>query len=114
MPFATWWRGDPLPVLPPLPPFSAHITNDTQLIARLNNLSQRSIHIRLQSGNRPYIAYLDNSPVAYGWLATQEGGINELQFSFKIPARNCYLWDFLTLPVWRGRGIYPHCGPDPF
>jgi len=107
MPFGTWWRGDPLPALTPLPPFSARLSTDTQLIGRLTNLSAQEINARVQRGNHPYIAFVDDAPVAYGWAATQEGGIAELQFSFPIPARNCYLWNFLTLPQWRGRGIYP-------
>jgi GNAT superfamily N-acetyltransferase len=110
MPFATWWRGDPLPhlsALAPLPTFSAHPSTDVHLIVRLANLSSQTIDARFQAGHHPYIAFLDENPVAYGWVAMQQGGISELQFSFTLPARNAYLWDFLTLPQWRGRGIYP-------
>lgn len=110
MPFATWWRGDPLPNLSPLPTFSfsARNSTDTQLIARLANLSQQKISTRFQAGNSLYLAFMDDTPVAYGWVATREGGISAFRFSFAIPSKNCYLWDFLTLPEWRGRGIYPH------
>ncbi len=47
-------------------------------------------------------------PVAYGWVATQEGSLAAFQLSFAIPSGNCYLYGFLTFPEWRGRGIYPH------
>jgi RimJ/RimL family protein N-acetyltransferase len=108
MTFATWWRGDPLPNLLPLPTFSAHLSTDTQLIARLANYSPQIIATRFQMGNRLYIAFMDEIPVAYGWVATQEGSMSDLQFSFTIPSRNGYLYSFLTIPEWRGRGIYPH------
>jgi GNAT superfamily N-acetyltransferase len=41
-------------------------------------------------------------------MAMQTGGIEELDFSFTVPPGNGYLWDFVTLPAWRGRGVYPH------
>jgi hypothetical protein len=82
MPFATWWRGDPLPALPPLPSFSARASIDTQSIAQLANLSPQTVDARMRRGNHPYIACLDESPVAYGWMATREGAIIELDFSF--------------------------------
>jgi GNAT superfamily N-acetyltransferase len=107
MPFATWWRGDPLPDLSALPTFSAHPSTDVHLMARLTNLSLQTIEARFQAGHHLYIAFLDKDPVAYGWVATQQGGISEFQFSFAVPPGNIYLWDFLTLPQWRGRGIYP-------
>ncbi|GCF07311.1 GNAT family N-acetyltransferase [Dictyobacter arantiisoli] len=107
MPFATWWRGDPFPKLSPLLPFSACLSTDKHVIAQLAHLSDQEINTRIQSGNYPYIAFMDETPVAYGWTATHEGRIAELQFSFPIQTKNCYLWDFMTLPEWRGRGIYP-------
>lgn len=108
MTFATWWRGDPLPDLSPLPTFSAHLSTDTQLIARLTNHLPQIIDTRFQMGKRFYIAFLDEVPVAYGWVATQEGSMSNLQFSFTIPSKNGYLYSFLTIPAWRGRGVYPH------
>lgn len=108
MPIATWWRDDPLPALSSLPTFAAHRTTDKALIASCTNLSEAAVEARLQGGHYPYIAFLDNVPAAYGWVATQRGGISELHFCFSVPARQIYLWDFLTLPQWRGRGVYPH------
>ncbi len=34
--------------------------------------------------------------------------MREIQLSFTLAPQNRYLWDFQTLPEWRGRGIYPH------
>ena len=108
MPFATRWREDFFPDLSALPTFSAQMSTNTGLIARLTSLSQSEINARIQTGHHPYIAFMEKTPVAYGWVATREASISGFQFFFTIPAKNCYLWNFLTLPEWRGRGIYPH------
>jgi GNAT superfamily N-acetyltransferase len=108
MPFGTWWRGDPLPELPPLPEFSASMIEDTQLIILTTRLSQYAVNMRIQHGNRIYIAFIGQTPVAYGWIATREGGVTQFRFSFTITPPNLYLWDFQTFPRWRGHGIYPH------
>jgi GNAT superfamily N-acetyltransferase len=46
-------------------------------------------------------------PVAYGWSASDAALIAEIGLAFGIAPGNRYLWDFATLPAWRGRGIYP-------
>lgn len=108
MALGTWWNGDSLPDLPTLPSFSTCLSTDIQLITRLTTLSQQEIEARFQSHNRVYLAFLDQTPVAYGWIADRTGSIDEIHLAFMLPPRNRYLWDFLTLPTWRGRGIYPH------
>ncbi|GLV60530.1 hypothetical protein KDH_73490 [Dictyobacter sp. S3.2.2.5] len=107
MTFATWWRDDPLPELAPLPTFSAGPSNDVRLIARLTNQSTAIVEMRREIEDRPYLAFLGDTPVAYGWLTTRAGSIGDLQFRFELPPRNAYLYDFKTLPEWRGHGIYP-------
>jgi GNAT superfamily N-acetyltransferase len=108
MALGCWWRGDPLPDLPSLQGFSARISTDIELIAGLTGLTQREIRARLQHGNHAYIAFIEQVPVAYGWVAERTAGVREIQLSFTLSARNLYLWDFQTLPAWRGRGVYPH------
>lgn len=108
MTFATWWRSDPLPNLLPLPSLSVRPSVDVTLLERLTNHSTQDIDARFQAGNRPYLAFIGDIPVAYGWVATREGSISALHLTFALPARNCYLYSFRTLPEWRGRGIYPH------
>jgi len=108
MALGTWWNGDPLPKLPALASFTAQRSTDKQRIAQLTSLSLQEIEARFQSGNHIYLAFLDQTPVAYGWLANRVGSVDEIQLSFTLPTRNCYLWDFLTFPTWRGHGIYPH------
>ena len=108
MPFATWWRGDPLPNLRPLPGFNARRATELPLLERLTRLSAPEIQRRFQGGHDVYLAFLDEAPAGYGWLARRQGDIDELALSFRMPPGNAYLWDFVTLPDWRGRGVYPH------
>ncbi len=108
MALGTLWRGDTLPDLPPLQSFSVHISTDKVLISKMNDISLQEVDARMQNGNHAYIAFLEETPVAYGWVATQRAGVREIGLSFTLPPHNSYLWDFQTLPEWRGRGIYPH------
>jgi hypothetical protein len=61
----------------------------------------------MDTGHQPYLAYVEQAPVGYGWMATQEASIGELDLHFALPASERYLWDFATLPDWQGFGIYP-------
>lgn len=58
-------------------------------------------------GHTPWSARIDGEPVGWGWCATREVSIGELDIAVPLPPGNRYLWDFFTVPAWRGRGIYP-------
>ncbi|MCC6453810.1 MAG: GNAT family N-acetyltransferase [Caldilineaceae bacterium] len=107
MAFAIWWQGDLLPALSEINGFSAGIEDDAQLLARMAKLEVSEVERRLHEGHRPYVARIGNEPVAYGWVATQRAHIGELDVTIALPHADRYLWDFATLPAWRGRGIYP-------
>jgi GNAT superfamily N-acetyltransferase len=107
MALATWWRGDTLPALSLLPGFRIEASRDEPLIAQLNRLAPNEVRQRLHTGHQPYLASIDQTPVGYGWMATQEASIGELGLHFALPATERYLWDFATLPEWQGYGIYP-------
>ncbi len=62
---------------------------------------------RFSDGHRAYVAWIDGEPAAWGWAATSTARIGELEATFAIPAGEQYLWNFVTLPAFRGRGIYP-------
>ena len=106
-PLYAWWRGDPLPELPPLPGFRAARTDNIDNLSQLSGLDVRELEARIGSGDVPYVAWLEGEPVAYGWSARRRGKIGELVIEFEIPAGSRYLWDFVTLPAWRGKGVYP-------
>lgn len=103
----TWWRGDPLVLLPPLGGLTIGETSDPRVLEPLTGLRAADLEDRFSAGHRAYVAWLDGRPVAYGWVATARAEIGELGLTFEVPLANRYLWDFITLPPWRGLGIYP-------
>jgi GNAT superfamily N-acetyltransferase len=107
MALATWWRIDSLPSLPVLSGFHAAVCGDDAMLAELNRISIEEIRARRQKGHRPYVAFLYGTPVAYGWVATREASIGELDLTVALPSSERYLWDFATLPQWQSRGLYP-------
>ena len=107
MALATWWRGDQLMKLTPLDDFKVRQANDDRLLAQLNRISLEEVQARKKAGHRPYLGYLGNTAVTYGWVATREASIGELKLVFSLSAEERYLWDFATLPQWQGKGLYP-------
>jgi GNAT superfamily N-acetyltransferase len=105
--FYGWWRSDRSANLAHLPGFDVEVAENYPLVAELARLDLAEIVTRVRDGHRPYVARLSGTPVAYGWSAVSRASIGELGLEFAIPAGNCYLWDFATLPEWRGIGIYP-------
>jgi hypothetical protein len=107
MALATWWSFDPLPALAMLPGFHATTVNDDTLLAGINRISIEAVRARRQDGHRPYVGYVYDMPVAYGWVATRTASIGELDLTMTLSHRDRYLWDFATLLAWQGHGIYP-------
>ena len=107
MALATWWANDPFTELPPLADFKICPARDDFEMARINQLSVAEVLDRRRTGHLPYLGYMGQTPVTYGWVATREASIGELNLTFSLPAGELYLWDFATLPGWRGRGLYP-------
>jgi GNAT superfamily N-acetyltransferase len=102
----TWWKHDPLPMLPPLPGWHIEIAEDSNVLTQILEVSREDMVQRWRKGHRLYLAYLETTLVAYGWSA-----INEAVFGagvqFEVPTNNLYLYDFVTLPLWRGHSFYP-------
>ena len=107
MALATWWRGDSAPQLASLAGFRVEASRDAHLIAHITRLAPNEVRLRMDTGHQPYLAYVQQVPVGYGWMATQEASIGELGLQFALPETDRYLWDFATLPEWQGYGIYP-------
>ena len=103
----SWWRGDPLVPLAPLQGLRVTAPDEVDVVQRLSGLSEAMLDERLRSAHRPYLAWLDATPVAYGWSAAGRTGFGSPPVTFDVPSGNRYLMDFATLHEWRGRGIYP-------
>lgn len=107
MALATWWASDPLMDLAPLPDFHVQLDADDSRLAVLNRISVAEVTRRRHAGHRPYVGSVDGLAVTYGWVATREASIGELNLAFPIAADTRYLWDFATLHNWQGKGLYP-------
>ncbi|MCC7446218.1 MAG: GNAT family N-acetyltransferase [Anaerolineae bacterium] len=107
MALATWWATDPMPSLPKLDGFDVALAADDTELAFLNHLTVTEIQARRSEGHRPYIGYIKGVPAAYGWVATRQASIGELDLTFNLPTGHRYLWDFATRPERQGWGIYP-------
>jgi GNAT superfamily N-acetyltransferase len=107
MALSTWWHGDALPTLSLLPGFHVAASRDVAQIAQVTRLDRDEVQRRLQTGHQPYLAFIAQAAVGYGWMAMQEAAIGELDLAFVLPPAERYLWDFATLPAWQGYGIYP-------
>lgn len=105
--FYAWWRGDPLPPLRSMPNLAIAPVVDDHLLARLMDVEKEVVRQRRAAGHQPWLARVGAEPVGWGWAATSAFSIGELNVDVALPPGNRYLWDFVTLPPWRGRGTYP-------
>ena len=107
MALATWWASDRLLDLTPLSNFHVWLATDDEQLATINHISLAEVAQRRRDGHLPYVGYMDETAVTYGWVAARKAAIGELNLVFPIAADTRYLWDFATLPEWQGRGLYP-------
>jgi GNAT superfamily N-acetyltransferase len=103
----TWWQGDSLPVLSPIDGLRVTVPAHYEALSSLSGLDTLQVQARIQGVHRPYLAWIDSIPVAYGWSAAGETRFGSPPITFTVPRGSRYLLDFATLPAWRGRGIYP-------
>lgn len=100
-------RDDPGPVLAPVAGLVVQREDDAQVMAALQDRSPVDIQARFDSGHRAYVALLNGERAAWGWVATTSAEIGELNSAFRLAPRERYLWNFVTVGAFRGRGIYP-------
>jgi hypothetical protein len=62
----TWWHGDDLPSLSPLPDFRCEPMVDVPLLAKLHKVEATKIEERLADANTAYLVFLEDEPVGYG------------------------------------------------
>lgn len=107
MAIATWWYEDGQPEMGLPGGVRVKSPERDDAIASLAGLPIAEVIRRRAEGHRPYLISVDDEPAGYGWVATRICEIGELGICFYLPAGNRYLWDFATVPAFRGRGIYP-------
>jgi GNAT superfamily N-acetyltransferase len=107
MSLSTYWIEDDFSPLSVLSGFDVVIDFDLHELTGINLITQSEGLARLNDGHLPYVARMDGNPVGYGWVATREASIGELDLTFELRSDDRYLWDFATLPNWQGHGLYP-------
>ncbi|HKN67521.1 MAG TPA: GNAT family N-acetyltransferase [Gemmatimonadaceae bacterium] len=107
MPFAIRHRDDPTPALSPIEGMSIRRELDAGAMATLQNRSVEEISSRFAAGHRAYVAIINGHAAAWGWVATSTADIGELGAHLTLSSEERYLWNFVTLPAYRGLGIYP-------
>lgn len=76
-------------------------------MATLQERTQEVMQSRFAEDHRAYVAWMDDTPAAWGWVATRRADIGEVGRSFAVANGERYLWNFVTCASYRGRGIYP-------
>lgn len=99
--------SEPAPMLAPLAGLVVTQETNPAVLALIQDRPVEAIAARFADGHRAYVAWLDNVPAAFGWIATRSASIGEFGMRFTLPQGERYLWNFVTLPSHRGLGIYP-------
>lgn len=80
---------------------------DVNLLAWMGTTTVDDVIRRIANDHVAFVAYVDNVPAAFGWMARGKALIGELNHEMILPVGNRYLWNFRTLEPFRGLGIYP-------
>ena len=104
----TWWRGDAPGTVSSRERLGISNTKDTYDLARVFGYETGELEQRFSSDHRAYVVSLNGAWVACGWSATGSTSFGVPEVRFTVPPENSYLLDFITLPAWRGKGIYPY------
>ncbi|HET9134445.1 MAG TPA: GNAT family N-acetyltransferase [Gemmatimonadales bacterium] len=100
-------QTDAAPALAPLPGLAFGASRDAEDYAAIRGRPLDDLATRLDAGHEPWVAYVDGVPAAFGWVATRSATLGELDLSVLLPRDAQYLWNFVTAPGFRGRGLYP-------
>ena len=81
--------------------------SNIDLLAQLGTTTVDDVIKRMANDHTAFVAYMNNEPAAFGWMARGKARIGELNHEMILPIGNRYLWNFRTMEAFRGRGIYP-------
>jgi GNAT superfamily N-acetyltransferase len=100
-------RTDSTDRLTPLPSLEICRVRDAELMAELQQKPEADMQRRFDDGHHAYVAWYNGERAAFGWVATRGATIGELGAKLELKQDERYLWNFVTLPAFRGLGIYP-------
>lgn len=61
---------------------------------------------RLARGCRCFVVRIEGSIAGYGWLSVDREWVGELQLELRPRAREGYIWNCVTVPEHRRKGIF--------
>jgi len=76
------------------------------LASAIGSLTLDEISKRLETGRQCYVARVDGQIAAYGWVSFVEEDIGEMNLRIKLLPGEAYIWDCVTLPVFREKLLY--------
>ena len=76
-----------------------------RLLGTVSGIDAEDVQLRFAEQNHSYLARIDGVVVGCGWVASRTAEIGELGIALALASTERYLWDFVTLPEWRGRRI---------
>lgn len=79
-----------------------------QLMEQAGNYPPNDALQRLAKARRGYIGQIPGIDIwaAYGWVALETEPMGNSGYAFQPPPGDAWLYDFATLPDYRGRGYY--------
>jgi hypothetical protein len=77
------------------------------LLACMGTTTVEEVIKRMANDHVAFVAYINNVPAAFGWMARGKALIGELNHELILPVGDRYLWNFRTMEAFRGLGIYP-------
>lgn len=99
--------NDPLPPLDLPQQLTTQPADSLDAISAQCGFTRLELERRVAEGHQPWLARIGDDLAGWGWMATRAAHIGGLELSLALPSGDRYLWDFVTLPEWRGRRIYP-------
>jgi ribosomal protein S18 acetylase RimI-like enzyme len=76
------------------------------LSAYLDGKAAQEFGHRLAAGKRAYTARVAGELAAYGWVSFNEEFVGELNLRLHLLPGEAYIWDCVTLPAYRRKGLY--------
>ncbi len=82
------------------------VASVTALAAAMGMSDPGPVRERLESGRRCFVASIEGTIAAYGWVSQGVERIGELERTMVMHPGEAYIWDCATLPAFRRRGLY--------
>jgi len=98
----------------PVPPtpvarirFAELASGQETALARTGGISVAEVHRRVADFGSAILALDGDTIAGYGWVQYGRVRIPDLRLDFSLPKHHVYVWDCVTLPAYRGHGIFP-------